>query len=155
MKSTGQRKKRSVMELIDREEAIRVVQNHVSKYDDHYMHCLTRCIPNALRSLPSVTQADQEPQDGEPTRPCWASTTKELCVNQKACDDRGCQLYATDFPFAVGTARPSKPFVTGEEPSEYQAFLRRLSKVTDPQFQKELPQVVRDGFVNLQLPEIQ
>lgn len=25
---------------------------------------------------------------------CWASTTGEKCPERKACDDRGCQLYA-------------------------------------------------------------
>jgi hypothetical protein len=65
-----------------------------------------------------------------------------------------CDCLGDDF--APPNWKMKQPLQDGEQPeSEYQAFLRRLSKVTDPQFQKELPQVVRDGFVNLQLPEIQ
>jgi hypothetical protein len=35
--------------------------------------------------------------DKTPELPCWASTTNETCPDRRACDDRGCQLYADDF----------------------------------------------------------
>jgi hypothetical protein len=36
-------------------------------------------------------------KDETPELYCWASTTNETCPDRKACDDRGCQLYADDF----------------------------------------------------------
>lgn len=48
---------------------------------------------------PRVLEGEQEhkpnaPNPNDPKRPCWASTTKEACIDPQACDDRGCQLYA-------------------------------------------------------------
>lgn len=43
--------------------------------------------PAAISTLPNAPEVD-------PNRKCWASTTGEVCMDPRGCDDRGCQLYA-------------------------------------------------------------
>jgi hypothetical protein len=45
----------------------------------------------------------------------------------------------------------SKPIELSE--SEYDLFIKQLSKVTDPQFQKDLIRVVNESFTDLKLDE--
>lgn len=42
-----------------RQRAIEAVRAHVNKYDDHYKHCLTGCIPELLQSLPAISEQEE------------------------------------------------------------------------------------------------
>lgn len=33
------------------DKAVQTINRHVGYYDDHYMHCLTKCIPEELEAL--------------------------------------------------------------------------------------------------------
>jgi hypothetical protein len=41
-----------------------------------------------------------------------------------------------------------------QEQGQYESFIKQLSKVTDPQLQKDVIRVVTQGFVRLELPEV-
>lgn len=47
-----------------RQRAIEAVRAHVNKYDDHYMHCLTKCIPELLQSLPATSEQEEQKSSG-------------------------------------------------------------------------------------------
>ena len=49
--------------LVEREAAAKLVESHVAKYDDHYIHCLTKCIPEEIRAMAPHSQQPSQWQD--------------------------------------------------------------------------------------------
>lgn len=41
-------------DLISRSATLKAITDHVTGYDDHYMHCLTRCVPELIEKLPAA-----------------------------------------------------------------------------------------------------
>lgn len=47
----------AVGDAISREAAQKGIAAHVSKYRDHYIHCLTKCLPEIIAALPAIQPA--------------------------------------------------------------------------------------------------
>jgi hypothetical protein len=61
--SSGEQELLPTDDLISRAAVLSAIQAHVGGYDDHYMHCLTKCVPELITKLPATrtsAPAEQE-----------------------------------------------------------------------------------------------